>query len=121
MLRAWRYRRSLEHRDRRWGWLAQITRNEAARHRARPRPEPVAEPGIWHGAVDEAVLSAPLRSDVESALGALETGERLLIRLRYAEDLTQATIARLLEMPEGTVKVRLHRARAKLRRALGDA
>jgi RNA polymerase sigma-70 factor (ECF subfamily) len=35
--------------------------------------------------------------------------------MRYAEDLTQGAIARRLGIPEGTVKVRLHRARAKLR------
>jgi RNA polymerase sigma-70 factor (ECF subfamily) len=121
LLRAWRHRGSLEHRDRLWGWLAQITRNEAARQRARPAPEPVAEAGSWRGVEDEALLSVPLRIDVESALATLESGERLLIGLRYGEDLTQAAIARLLEVPEGTVKVRLHRARAKLHRALGGA
>jgi RNA polymerase sigma-70 factor (ECF subfamily) len=36
--------------------------------------------------------------------------------LRYGEDLTQSAIARRLGIPEGTVKVRLHRARDKLRR-----
>ena len=41
----------------------------------------------------------------------------MLLRLRYNEDLTQAAIARRLGIPEGTVKVRLHRVRAKLRRA----
>jgi RNA polymerase sigma-70 factor (ECF subfamily) len=35
--------------------------------------------------------------------------------MKYEEDLTQATIARRLGIPEGTVKVRLHRARNKLR------
>ena len=33
------------------------------------------------------------------------------------EDLTQSAIARRLGIPEGTVKVRLHLAREKLRRA----
>ena len=37
--------------------------------------------------------------------------------MRYEEDLTQAAIAAKLGIPEGTVKVRLHRARNKLRRA----
>jgi RNA polymerase sigma-70 factor (ECF subfamily) len=40
--------------------------------------------------------------------------------LRYGEDMTQAAIAQLLDIPEGTVKVRLHRARDKLRRAFGN-
>ena len=36
--------------------------------------------------------------------------------MRYTEDLTQAAIAEKLGIPEGTVKVRLHRARARLKR-----
>ena len=43
---------------------------------------------------------------------------RELLRMRYDLDLTQVEIAARLGLPEGTVKVRLHRARAKLRRAL---
>jgi RNA polymerase sigma-70 factor (ECF subfamily) len=41
-----------------------------------------------------------------------------VLHLRYAEDLTQIEVARRLGLPEGTVKVRLHRARGRLRRAL---
>jgi RNA polymerase sigma-70 factor (ECF subfamily) len=37
------------------------------------------------------------------------------MRLRYVEDLTQGQVAARLGVPEGTVKVRLHRARARLR------
>jgi len=38
--------------------------------------------------------------------------------MRYDLDLTQVEIAARLGLPEGTVKVRLHRAQAKLRRDL---
>jgi len=71
-------------------------------------------------AEDEAVLSAAERVDIHRALEQLDPAERLLIRLRYEDDLTQAAIARLLKLPEGTVKVRLHRTRTKLRRAYGQ-
>jgi RNA polymerase sigma-70 factor (ECF subfamily) len=40
--------------------------------------------------------------------------------MRYGEDLTQESVARRLGIPEGTVKVRLHRLRARLRVALED-
>ena len=40
--------------------------------------------------------------------------------MRYEDDLTQAAIARSLDLPEGTVKVRLHRARNKLRGLLSE-
>jgi RNA polymerase sigma-70 factor, ECF subfamily len=67
------------------------------------------------------VLATVERADLHAALNRLDERERLLLRLRYDEDLTQAAIARRLGIPEGTVKVRLHRVRAKLRRAIGMA
>jgi len=45
----------------------------------------------------------------------LSDRDRRLLRMKYEEDLTQAAIAHRLGIPEGTVKVRLHRARNKLR------
>jgi RNA polymerase sigma-70 factor (ECF subfamily) len=38
--------------------------------------------------------------------------------MRYGEDLTQTEIAKRLAIPEGTVKIRLHRLRARLRQRL---
>ena len=51
------------------------------------------------------------RADLQAALGRLSERERRLLEMRYEEDLTQAAIAARLGIPEGTVKVRLHRAR----------
>lgn len=56
-------------------------------------------------------------ADLQAALRRLSERDRRLLAMRYVEDLTQAAIARRLGIPEGTVKVRLHRARNKLRRA----
>lgn len=56
----------------------------------------------------------PLRLDVRSALRRLSTEDRVLLALRYDGDLTQEHVAKLMGMPEGTVKVRLHRLRARL-------
>jgi RNA polymerase sigma-70 factor (ECF subfamily) len=53
--------------------------------------------------------------DIAGALKHLAPVDRFLIRLRYEEDLTQPDIARVTGFPEGTVKIRLHRARTKLR------
>jgi RNA polymerase sigma-70 factor (ECF subfamily) len=38
----------------------------------------------------------------------------VLLALRYEGDLTQEHVARIMGLPEGTVKVRLHRLRARL-------
>jgi RNA polymerase sigma-70 factor (ECF subfamily) len=58
------------------------------------------------------------RADLQAAMRGLGATEQLLLRLRYGEDLTGPAIAERLGMPEGTVKVRLHRARNKLQRSL---
>ena len=56
----------------------------------------------------------------EQALDALAPDERRLIRLRYVHDLTQGQVAEVMGVPEGTVKVRLHRVRARLRVRAGE-
>jgi RNA polymerase sigma-70 factor (ECF subfamily) len=60
------------------------------------------------------------RVSVRSALAELSAQDRALLHLRYEEDLTQPSIARMMDMPEGTVKVRLHRLRARLMPTLSD-
>jgi RNA polymerase sigma-70 factor (ECF subfamily) len=52
---------------------------------------------------------------VGALLRPLKQHERDLLRLRYQEDLTNLEISRRLGMPEGTVKVRLHRLRGRLK------
>jgi RNA polymerase sigma-70 factor (ECF subfamily) len=118
LLRAWRRASTLRDQGRRKQWLAAIVRNEAFRRHARVRPEPVGTIDDDVGGEDERVTAMVERADVEAALARLDQRERQPIRLRYGEDLTQAAIARQLGIPEGTVKVRLHRVRAKLRSAI---
>jgi RNA polymerase sigma-70 factor, ECF subfamily len=72
------------------------------------------------GDPDPLVESAPMRVDLLRALTELPEGDRHLLQMRYGEDLTQASVATRLGIPEGTVKVRLHRLRARLRRALSE-
>lgn len=117
MLRAWRRRSTLREAERRNQWLATIVRNEAFRQHARVRPDPIATIELSEGAEDEQVVATVELADLHAALGRLSDRDRRLLEMRYEEDLTQAAIASKLGIPEGTVKVRLHRARDKLRRA----
>lgn len=117
LLRAWRRRSTLRDTDRRVQWLAAIVRNEAFRQHARVRPDPTETIEAYEGVEDERVVAAVEQADLHAALKLLSDRDRRLLALRYAEDLTQAAIADKLGIPEGTVKVRLHRARNKLRRA----
>ncbi len=115
LLRAWRRRSTLRDSDRRNQWLATIVRNEAFRQHARLRPDPTSSIEFSEGAEDEQVLATVELADLHAALDLLSERDRLLLEMKYQEDLTQGMIARRLGIPEGTVKVRLHRARAKLR------
>jgi RNA polymerase sigma-70 factor (ECF subfamily) len=117
LLRAWRRRSTLREVDRRNQWLATIVRNEAFRQHARVRPDPIATIETQEGAEDAQVVATVELADLHAALKVLSEKDRQLLELRYSEDLTQSAIALRLGIPEGTVKVRLHRARNKLRRA----
>jgi RNA polymerase sigma-70 factor (ECF subfamily) len=115
LLRAWRRRSTLRDSERRNQWLKTIVRNEAFRQHARVRPDLTSTLESSEGAEDEAVLAAVELADLHAAMDRLNERDRRLLEMKYEEDLTQATIARRLGIPEGTVKVRLHRARNKLR------
>jgi RNA polymerase sigma-70 factor (ECF subfamily) len=117
LLRAWRRRSTLRESDRRNQWLATIVRNEAFRQRARIRPDPTSMIETYQGAEDAQVVATVEKADLHAALKRLNERDRQLLELRYSEDLTQSAIAKRLGIPEGTVKVRLHRARDKLRQA----
>lgn len=59
-----------------------------------------------------------LRSYLHQAIDQLDENYRLLISLRYQNELSYEEIATMLNLPLGTVKTGLFRAREQLRRAL---
>lgn len=120
LVRAWRKRDSLRDAAARTSWLARIVRNEALREFARKRPQPSDLTEVIQGCDDERVLRTVEQADLHAALERLNKRDRQLVRLRYDEDMTQEAIAHRLGIPLGTVKVRLHRVRAKLRRSIGS-
>ena len=118
MIRAWRNRSACRTPGAPIGWLVQITRNEALRlaaRRQRRQASEVPEPAPELHAVDSGLDRTIDTVATEQALKVLRPDDRRLIHLRYVEDLTQGQVAARLGVPEGTVKVRLHRARARLR------
>jgi RNA polymerase sigma-70 factor (ECF subfamily) len=121
LLRAWRQRTACRTSVAPATWMRQIARNEAlrlvARRPAEQSHEDLGEEADPCGAGADRSL---LQMAVRTALREFEQEDRLLIYLRYTEDLPQLHIAGLLGIPEGTVKVRLHRIRQRLRPALSD-
>jgi len=63
---------------------------------------------------DEAVLAAREKALVHRAIAELDEDQRSLVVLRDVEGLSYEEIMDITELPEGTVKSRLHRAREKL-------
>lgn len=125
LVRAWRQREACRTPAAPQSWLLQITRNEARRllqQRALRSSRELVEPEPCDaGSEDERLAGAALRVSVEHAVARLDEMDRRVLSLRYDEDLTQPEVARRLGMAEGTVKIRLHRARRSLRSMLeGD-
>lgn len=125
LVRAWR-RRATCRGDDRLPWMRQIARNEALRlierRRRRNELELLDDETLLAGVADQDALEQQdgmlLRMEVQRVIGGLSVADRQLLALRYERDLTQPEVARMLGIPEGTVKIRLHRLRGRLRKAL---
>ena len=104
------------------GWLYRITYNSCIDELRRRRRHPVTE----HDPTDpiserpgpERVVSAA--ETVRSALAALPVDQRVTVVLVDGEGFGHEEAARILGVAPGTVGSRLHRARAALRRVLGE-
>jgi RNA polymerase sigma-70 factor, ECF subfamily len=122
LLRAWRSQAQQREPGAELGWVLRITRNEALRSIARRRPELGTDTDALseRGNADDAIGTLVAALDVRSALEELSAEDVLLLKLRYERDLTQPRVAEIAGMPEGTVKVRLHRLRRRLRERLSE-
>ncbi|HET6698499.1 MAG TPA: RNA polymerase sigma factor SigE [Nocardioidaceae bacterium] len=108
------------------GWLHRITTNlflDGARRKAKIRFDALAEdadtrlPGRAPSP-DAQVSDRLFDDDVESALAALPPDFRAAVVLCDIEGLTYEEIADVLDLKLGTVRSRIHRGRAMLRKAL---
>ncbi|MGI8619293.1 MAG: sigma-70 family RNA polymerase sigma factor [Gemmatimonadaceae bacterium] len=68
----------------------------------------------------EELESRELGGAIEKAVASLRPEYRACILLRHVEDRSYEEIAATLDLPLGTVKTYIHRARHELRRALED-
>jgi RNA polymerase sigma-70 factor, ECF subfamily len=67
----------------------------------------------------ETLEKKELRESVQRALNELEPEDATVIVLRDLQDIPYEDVARVLKIPVGTVKSRLHRARQALKTRLG--
>src|SRR3954471_6983072 len=117
-------------------WLHRVTVNvclTTLRRRSRARAAgmvaggvPFALPGDESrllsatDAPEERAVTADLASRSEAALAALPEDARAVVVLRDIEELSTKEVAELLGVTESVVKVRLHRAHARLRTMLQE-
>ena len=67
---------------------------------------------------DKALASAQMEKLLQEAIAALDDEQRMVVILRDVEDLSIEEICKITELPDGTVKSRLHRARLVLRKKM---
>jgi RNA polymerase sigma-70 factor, ECF subfamily len=108
-------------------WLYRIAVNAAiSQHRRRhlpPAGEPTlstfrVEPADDAESLDERLMRQERATSVQQALASLTDEHRTIIVLREVEDCDYDEIAHILNVPVGTVRSRLHRARMVLREKL---
>jgi RNA polymerase sigma-70 factor (ECF subfamily) len=117
-------------------WLFKIANNVAIDHLRRRRLDTISMDGSPHASTASEVEATTLNleSEQESALDELEAKElgsaieqaiaklrpeyRACIMLRHVEGRAYEEIAATLDLPLGTVKTYIHRARHELRKAL---
>jgi RNA polymerase sigma-70 factor (ECF subfamily) len=117
---AWRQRLSLRDPDRFEAWFGRILVN-SCRDRLRRRSR------TWNlfggepdGVSPDHAPTALERDELYAAITALHPDQRIVVMLRFWQDLTVDEIADRLDVPAGTVKSRLHRSMARLRAVLEE-
>jgi RNA polymerase sigma-70 factor, ECF subfamily len=119
-------------------WLFKIANNVAIDHLRRRQIPTISMDGSPHAGTADAVESTrfeiadqsesalsemesrELGSAIEKAIAGLRPEYRACIMLRHVEDRSYEEIAATLDLPLGTVKTYIHRARHELREALED-
>jgi RNA polymerase sigma-70 factor (ECF subfamily) len=135
-LKAWRGLRSFEGGALFTTWLTRIAINQCrnelrrrstqkhARLRSLDAPGTDGAPSAGELAVArdlpamDSLQGRELRAAFEAVVQGLDATDREVLILKEVEDLAYEEIAEVLDLPVGTVRSRLHRARAELRRRM---
>lgn len=137
--RAWERRGDLRDRDSFRGWIFRILRNcflqRRRRRKRRPREVPLPDASdeeasfsiferlhqpflLWWGNPEERFFDELLKEDLERAVDELPEHYRCVLMLADVQGFSYAEIAEFLDLPVGTVRSRLSRARSRLQESL---
>ena len=130
LLRAWRSLDSFDGRHPR-AWLLTILRNAQISRNRRQRPVLMDDPdltlerhaatGPAYASAEDVVVDGMFDAAVEAAVRDLPARFRETLMLVDVHGLTYAAAAEVLDVPEGTVMSRLHRARRRVRTSLAGS
>ena len=110
---TWLYRIALNHATTRRKTLTTRQQRTVPMENSEPASDPNPGP-------PESMEKKEIRQRVQQALNRLEPEDAAVILLRDLQDVPYEEVARVLEVPIGTVKSRLHRARQALKSELAS-
>jgi len=105
-------------------WIYRLAANVCAQFLARRPPEVALDrdaaghPPRGPAARDRQFGDIELRDRLDKAIGRLPPNDRLIIAAHYLDGVRYEELADALDMPLGTLKTHLHRAKRQLRRML---
>lgn len=119
-LLAWRHLPRLRDPDSWSAWFRRLLVNSAIEvHRRRRRRTTVRLLSQEVPPIGDSSAQVAMEDEVDRLMGCLEPRDRVLIVLRYQQDLDLPAIAAAMGIPLGTAKSRLHRALARMRSRAG--
>lgn len=119
LVRAWQQLPSLRDPDRFDAWLYRLVVNACAdQGRQLRRFSQQVRPLPLDASIGDETGSIADREQLERAFGRLKPEQRAVIVLHYYSGFSAAEIARILGIPEGTARSRLHYATEAMRAAL---
>jgi len=108
---TWLYRIAINHASTRRRGLAKWQQRTVPLETTEPVSEQELDPA-------DAAEQKEIQQLVQKALNGLEASDAMIILLKDLQDVPYEEVARVLDVPVGTVKSRLHRARKALRSRL---
>jgi RNA polymerase sigma-70 factor (ECF subfamily) len=96
-------------------WAYRIVTNKS-RDWIRKKAKPVSVDDLVEGPRRDGPSANETSADLETILGRLSERNRTVLTLHYLEEIGLGEIAKILRVPRGTVKSRLHTARAEFKR-----
>jgi len=95
-------------------WIYRITVNTATDHLRKKKSMNNLDSELKEKSTENSSPEVSYTEIISEALSGLEDDFRVVVVLFYFEELSIKQIAKILELPEGTVKSRMHNAKKKM-------